>query len=109
MKRKGAFLRDHKWTKIALMALLLGIVAFMSVYPLGMMLYGSFRSSAPGEPGNFTLDGYREALSDPGILMSLWNSLAIAAVRTFISISTPSGPIREIISSIISRSFLSVF
>lgn len=85
IKRKATNRRNRKWPKLVIMVILLGIVGFMSVYPLSMMLYGSFRSSPPGEPGNFTLDGYREALSDPGILMALWNSLAIAAVRTFIS------------------------
>lgn len=80
-----SLMKGHKWPRMAMMVLLLGVVAFMSVYPLGMILYGSFRSNAPGEPGHFTLDGYREALSDPDILMTLWNSIAIAGVRTLIT------------------------
>ena len=41
---------------VTLLALLL---AFLSVYPLSMLLYGSLHSTPPGVAGEFKLDGYR--------------------------------------------------
>ncbi|MFC1868427.1 ABC transporter permease [Thermodesulfobacteriota bacterium] len=82
---KPGFFRDHTWPQMSIMAIMLVVVGVMTLYPLGMIIFGSLRSSMPGEPGYFTLDGYRQFLSDPGILMALWNSFAIAGVRTLIS------------------------
>ncbi|UCG66185.1 MAG: iron ABC transporter permease [Deltaproteobacteria bacterium] len=67
------------------MLLLLVIVAFATIYPLGMILYGSFRSAAPGEPGYFTFNGYIEGFSDPTIVKCLINTFSLGATRTFIS------------------------
>jgi iron(III) transport system permease protein len=67
------------------MALMLALVASLTVYPLGMVLYGSFRSSAPGQAGFFTLSGYQTAFTDPTIAKALWTTLWLGVVRTFIS------------------------
>ena len=42
---------------LTLLALLL---AFLTVYPLSMLLYGSLHSTPPGAAGVFNLDGYRD-------------------------------------------------
>jgi len=39
--------------------LLILIVAALTLYPLGMLLYGSFHSTPPGSAGTFNLAGYR--------------------------------------------------
>src|SRR5258708_9472484 len=39
--------------------LLILIVAALTLYPLGMLLYGSFHSTPPGSAGTFNLSGYR--------------------------------------------------
>ena len=70
------------------MLLLVAVLAFMTVYPLGMILFGSFRSSAPGDPGVWTLDGYREAFSDPTIIKAFWTTLIIGVLRTAITMVT---------------------
>ena len=67
------------------MGLLLVIVGFFTVYPLGMIVYGSFRSAAPGLPGHFTLNGYIEGFSDPTVIQALWNTFSLAIVRTILS------------------------
>lgn len=67
------------------MALMLALVASLTVYPLGMVLYGSFRSSAPGQAGFFTLSGYQTAFTDPTIAKALWTTLWLGVLRTFIS------------------------
>lgn len=64
---------------------LLIILGFFAVYPLGMIVYGSFRSDAPGMPGHYTLDGYKEGFSDPTIVKALWNTFSLGTVRTFIT------------------------
>ncbi len=66
---------------------LLGVVAFLTVYPLGMIVYGSFRSVAPGVPGGyFTLNGFRTAYTDPAILKALMMTLSIGLTRTLITL-----------------------
>lgn len=70
------------------MIILLSVLAFMTVYPLGMIVFGSFRSSAPGDPGFWTLAGYREAFSDPSIIKAMWTTLFIGIARTVITMIT---------------------
>ena len=48
----------------AMLPLVSGVTAFMVVYPLAMVLYGSVRDAAPGQPGAFTLAHWRAVLSD---------------------------------------------
>jgi len=51
------------------------IVAYLALVPLGMLLYNSFRSAAPNEPGAFyTLKNYFEAYTDPDFFRLLGNS-----------------------------------
>lgn len=66
---------------VIIMLVLLGLVGYMTVYPLGMIAYGSFRSAGPADPGYFTLDGYRQGYSDPTIPKALWTTIWIAVVR----------------------------
>ena len=40
------------------------VVAFLVLFPLGMLLYGSFWTARPGFPGTFTLDNYIKAYTD---------------------------------------------
>lgn len=70
---------------ILMMALMLSVVAFLTIYPLGMIVYGSFRSSAPGVPGFFTLSGYQIAFTDPTIGKALLTTFWLGLVRTLIS------------------------
>lgn len=69
---------------LALGALLLTL-AFLTVYPLGMLVYGSFHSTPPGMAGEFNLDGYRSLLSERALTV-LWNSLTIAFAKTVLSL-----------------------
>jgi len=70
---------------LALGALLL-VLVFLTVYPLGMLVYGSLHSTPPGMPGEFNLDGYRALLSDRALTV-LWNSVAIAFAKTALSLA----------------------
>jgi iron(III) transport system permease protein len=57
------------------------ILAFLSVYPLSMLLYGSLHSTPPGIAGTFNLDGYRDVFTQASLL-TLANTIGIAAVKT---------------------------
>ena len=43
---------------------LLAILAFLTLYPLSMLFYGSLHSTPPGMVGEFNLDGYRQILTN---------------------------------------------
>src|SRR4051794_19894799 len=65
--------------------LLLAIVMFLTVYPLAMLVIGSFKSSGPGLPGDWTFIGYQKAYTDVATFKSWGNSLILATSVTFIS------------------------
>ncbi len=67
------------------MLFLLIVLGFLTIYPLGMILYGSFRSAAPGVPGYFTLAGYIEGFTDPTIGKALLTTLTLGITRTIIT------------------------
>lgn len=72
---------------VLLMVLMICVVAFMTIYPLGMIVYGSFRSGPPGDPaGAWSLKGYITGFGDSTIPKSMANTFWIAAVRQFISL-----------------------
>lgn len=73
---------------VMLMVFMLCLVAFMTIYPLGMIVYGSLRSGPPGEPGGtWSLKGYITGFSDPSIPKAMWNTFWIAGVRQFIALA----------------------
>jgi len=75
------------------------IIAYLSLSPTLMLFYGSFRSSPFGVPGEFTLENYISAYSDPLTYRLLINSFifagfsallatALATILAWISIRT---------------------
>lgn len=54
------------------------IISLLIVIPIGSLLYGSFWSSRPGAPGNFTFENYLDVISDTRSIGLLVNSLAFA-------------------------------
>lgn len=68
---------------ITLLALLLG---FLTLYPLLMLLYGSFYTAPPGEVGTFSLRGYREMLTGENFHV-LWNTAVISFTKTVLSLA----------------------
>lgn len=61
------------------------LLAFVSVYPFTMLMYGSLHSTPPGVPGTFSLEGYRTLLDSEyaGILR---DSFGISLVKTVLSL-----------------------
>jgi iron(III) transport system permease protein len=51
------------------------LLAYLTVVPLAMLVYGSFKSSPPGVPGAFTLEHYATLFERPEMVRSIMNSL----------------------------------
>src|SRR4051812_31933020 len=64
---------------------LLGMLLFLTVYPLVMLLYGSLRSAPPGLPGTLSFSGFIAAYGDPLTYQAWSNSLALAGAVTLLS------------------------
>src|SRR5437879_11473857 len=62
------------------------LVGVILVLPLGMLLVNSFNVAGAGQPTRFGLANWQVALTDPTALSALWNSFALAIVRTVISV-----------------------
>lgn len=63
------------------------LVALLVVYPLGMVVFGTLWSAAPGQPGTLTLENWRAVLSDRATFEVLLTSLAIAVPRTLLALA----------------------
>lgn len=73
---------------VLLMVFMLCLVAFMTIYPLGMIVYGSFRSGPPGDPaGAWSIKGYLTGFGDPSIPKAMWNTFFIALIRQVIALA----------------------
>jgi len=71
--------------RVVCLTLLALLLAFLSVYPLSMLLYGSLHSTPPGVAGTFTLEGYREAFTQQSVV-SLLNTVGISLAKTIPSL-----------------------
>jgi iron(III) transport system permease protein len=71
--------------RVAGLALIIVILAFLTVYPLSMLLYGSLHSTPPGMAGTFNLDGYQEVLTRQSLL-TLLNTVGISLAKTIPSL-----------------------
>jgi iron(III) transport system permease protein len=70
----------------ALMAVLIGVMGFIVVYPLVLIVVNSFNTATIAEDPVYGLKAWREAFSEPGIWRSLWNSVKIGVVLQLISL-----------------------
>ncbi|MPZ15587.1 MAG: ABC transporter permease subunit [Chloroflexi bacterium] len=69
---------------IAFICVLL-VLGFAVLYPIALLLINSFVVSRPLEETQYGLAGWHYALNDPGILQSLWNTIAVMVVQQTIS------------------------
>ncbi len=63
------------------MILLIGSMGFYILYPLVLILINSFNVATIAEPPVYGLGAWKEAFTDPGIWLSLWNTIKIAFWR----------------------------
>src|SRR5438067_12862138 len=64
-------------------------VGVIVTLPLLLLLVNSFHVAAPGRDATYGLPNWTQAFSDPTTLRALWNSVALGAVRTLISLPIP--------------------
>lgn len=74
------------------------IVLFLVVYPMLLVILNSFQIAPPGRPRVFGWDGWRTALSEPGMRGSIYNTLTLLFVRQAIAF-----PIAILVTWIIAR------
>lgn len=70
-----------------LFALVLLVIAYFTLVPLGMLLYGSFSSARPGEPGTFTLNNYLRAYTNLGFWQSGLHTLVFSVGTTLVALA----------------------
>ncbi|HEY2990445.1 MAG TPA: iron ABC transporter permease, partial [Candidatus Binatia bacterium] len=51
------------------------VIGYLTIVPLVMLIYGSFKNSPPGVAGHFTLDHYAALFERPEMIRSITNSL----------------------------------
>lgn len=68
------------------MAILLALVGFLVLTPLGLMIFNSFQIARPGQPVVYGLDGWVKAFTTPGILGAMGNTFTLAITRQVIAL-----------------------
>jgi iron(III) transport system permease protein len=76
--------QDALWRSLAL-ALFVLVLGALTLYPLGMLLYGSLSTAPPGEAGSLSLAGYTKLLRWEALGI-LGTTLAISLVKTVLGI-----------------------
>ncbi|MCA1644160.1 MAG: iron ABC transporter permease [Chloroflexi bacterium] len=66
--------------------LLLIVVAVSTLTPVLAALLSAFRSAAPGQAGDWTLDGLARALSESSTWEALWTTYWLSAVRALMGV-----------------------
>src|SRR5579883_1777787 len=67
-------------------ALLVAALAFLTLYPMAMLLYGSLHSAPPGMAGTFNLDGYA-GLATAENLTIIANTIGMSLIKTVLSLA----------------------
>lgn len=82
-----AFDLEKRWHMPSLpMSLLLLVVGFLVLTPLGLMIFNSFQIARPGEPIVYGLDGWVKAFTTTGILKAMTNTFSLAITRQLIAL-----------------------
>lgn len=71
--------------KTILFASVVIVLGFSVIYPFVLLLISTFITTRPFEPTEYGLDQWRFALTDPGMLEALWNTVVVMFVRQGIS------------------------
>jgi len=66
--------------------IVLVLVASLVLLPVLLVIINSFQTGRPGQPSAYTLDAWRAALSDPGLLAAFWNTITLTAACQVIAL-----------------------
>jgi iron(III) transport system permease protein len=79
----------------------LAVVAFCVLFPVLLVVVESVQVAPPGQPAVYGLDGWRAALSEPGLRSALLNTLNVTFVRQLLSL-----PLAVLIAWLLARTDL---
>ncbi len=69
------------WARVGGVGVILAILAFLTLYPLAMLLYGSLHSTPPGMAGEYNLNGYRSIVTAENIKVFV-NTVVLSFAKT---------------------------
>src|SRR5262249_39266010 len=84
-----------------LMACVLGLVAFLVVYPIGLLLLNSFNVAALGQPPRYGIEPWRDAFSSPAVVGALANTFQV-----FLTLQAIAFPVAILIAWLLARTNL---
>jgi iron(III) transport system permease protein len=71
---------------VVICVVLLALVGFIVLYPIGLLAINSFRVGVFGQPSTWGVENWQAAFSHPRIVSALTNTLTLAVTRQTISI-----------------------
>ena len=71
-----------------LFCLILGLVALFVLYPIVIIIVKSFTAGGVAQPLAWSLDGWRQALTDPTLIEPVWNSVRLLFAIQIVSLPT---------------------
>jgi iron(III) transport system permease protein len=77
---------DGKLPRRLAVACLILLLAFLSLYPLSMLFYGSLHTTPPGIAGTYDLSGYRQVFTWPTAMLFA-NTVGISLIKTVIALA----------------------
>jgi iron(III) transport system permease protein len=84
VRRRGRVRLNAGFVAMSLLTLL---VSFIVLFPLGMLLFGSFWTARPGFPGAFTLQNYIEAYTSIDTLRILGTTILLIGSKSVVAIA----------------------
>lgn len=69
------------------MSLVTLAVAFLVLFPLAMLVFGSFWTARPGFPGTLTLDNYIQAYTDPDTYRVFLTTVVLIGAKTLVAVT----------------------
>ena len=79
------FWRPESGVRLFWISLLIVFLAFITVYPLSMLIYGSLSSGSPGQEGTLNLQGYMRVFSGENFIV-IWNTILLSLAKVIPSI-----------------------
>jgi iron(III) transport system permease protein len=67
------------------------IVAFLAIYPVGWLVYGSFSSAPPLQDGFLTIGNYIKAINNPLIRGTFWNTIIFSFGQMVVAVAIGAG------------------
>jgi len=78
-------IRSFRMTSLPMVVLVL-VVGFLVLTPLGLMILNSFQIARPGQPIVWGLEGWVKAFTTPGIVKAMTNTFTLALTRQAIAL-----------------------